>query len=128
MTYQIQLPWPPSKLSPNARVHWADKARAAKAYREECGWLFRQAFPLLTGAPTYCPASRLLIGGRLDLWIQFFPPDNRRRDDDNCLAMFKAGRDGLADAMAIDDRVFISHPRVMDETGGHVIVRFGGAD
>jgi len=123
--YQIKLPWPPAKLSPNARVHWADKARAAKAYREECGWLFRQTFPLLTGAPTYCPAQALLVDGRLPMWIDFYPPDRRRRDDDNCLAMFKSGRDGLADAMAIDDRVFISRPCVMDETGGYVIVRFG---
>ena len=31
------LPYP--ELSPNSRVHWAVKARAVKASREEIGWL-----------------------------------------------------------------------------------------
>ena len=35
MTNQINLPWPPRELSPNARVHWAKKAKAAKAYKKE---------------------------------------------------------------------------------------------
>jgi hypothetical protein len=33
----LHLPWPPKELSPNARVHWAKKSKAAKAYRLQCG-------------------------------------------------------------------------------------------
>lgn len=29
MTHHIALPWPDRRLHPNARVHWAIKARAA---------------------------------------------------------------------------------------------------
>ncbi|ENB9667845.1 endodeoxyribonuclease RusA, partial [Pseudomonas putida] len=41
------------------------------------------------------------------------------------LAMFKAGRDGLADALGIDDNVFATQIRVSKETtkGGAVRVR-----
>lgn len=31
MTHNIALPWPDRRLHPNARVHWAIKARAAAA-------------------------------------------------------------------------------------------------
>ncbi|MNC70101.1 hypothetical protein D3C75_1208780 [compost metagenome] len=56
--------------------------------------------------------------------LEFVPPDRRRRDDDNLVAMFKAGRDGLADALGIDDNVFATQIRVSKETikGGAVHV------
>lgn len=37
------------------------------------------------------------------LSLTFCPPDRRKRDDDNLVAAFKAGRDGIAQAMGIDD-------------------------
>lgn len=63
--------------------------------------------------------------GRLHLWIDFYPPDRRRRDDDGLLASCKAYRDGIADALGIDDRRFVSHPYLRDEVvkGGEVRVR-----
>lgn len=61
--------------------------------------------------------------GRLHLWLDFYPPDRRHRDDDNLVASFKAGRDGVALALGIDDRRFICHPMVMDEIGGYIKVR-----
>ena len=33
---EIVLGWPPSDLSPNARLHWAKLARAKKHYRQSC--------------------------------------------------------------------------------------------
>lgn len=36
--------------------------------------------------------------------LVFVPPDRRRRDLDNCLAACKAGLDGLADVLGVDDR------------------------
>ena len=34
----ITLPWPHKGLSPNARLHWAAKAKLVKAAREQAGW------------------------------------------------------------------------------------------
>lgn len=109
---ELTLPWPPAACSPNARVHWTKKSRAAKAYRAACHLLAKQA-------SIQAPAGEAL------LMIEFVPPDRRRRDDDNLLAMFKAGRDGLADALGIDDNVFATQIRMSKETikGGAVRVR-----
>lgn len=109
---ELSLPWPPAACSPNARGHWSKKSRAARQYRAACHLLALQA---KLKAPD----------GRALLILEFVPPDKRRRDDDNLLAMFKAGRDGLADALGIDDNVFATQIRVSDETikGGAVRVR-----
>ena len=66
--------------------------------------------------------------GRLHLWITFYPPTKRLPDDDNMLSRFKPWRDGIADAMGIDDKRFVSHPFVSDEVrkGGAVRVRLTG--
>lgn len=109
---ELILPWPPAACSPNARGHWSKKSRAAKGYRAACHLLARQA-------RITAPAGEAL------LMLEFVPPDRRRRDDDNLLAMFKAGRDGLAEALGIDDNVFTTQIRVSKETikGGAVRVR-----
>ncbi|MDM1711454.1 endodeoxyribonuclease RusA [Pseudomonas sp. 165] len=109
---ELTLPWPPAACSPNARVHWARKSKAAKSYRAVCHLLAKQA------------GIKAPEGDAL-LMLEFVPPDRRRRDDDNLLAMFKAGRDGLADALGIDDNVFATQIRVSKETikGGAVRVR-----
>lgn len=108
---QIILPWPPSELSPNRRTHWAQKSKIAKQYRHACHMLTKQ-----TGAS-------IDWDGDIHLWITFYPPDRRHRDDDNIIASFKAGRDGLADALGVNDRRFRSHPWLSDETGGFVKIR-----
>jgi crossover junction endodeoxyribonuclease RusA len=98
-TLGITLPLPPSALSPNARLHWRDRAKAAATYRQECRILALQArrdmearlgmvFPLtppVRVAVTFCLTSR------------------QRRDPDNLLAAFKAGLDGCVDAGLIAD-------------------------
>jgi len=86
----LVLPWPPAILNPNVRAHWARKADATKQYRLHCFVLAQQA--KLTKPK-----------GRAVLSLTFCPPDKRRRDDDNMLAAFKAGRDGIAQALGIDD-------------------------
>jgi len=48
----------------------------------------------------------LVVDGRIKMKITFYPPDRKRRDDDNMIASFKAARDGLADALGVDDRRF----------------------
>lgn len=107
---QILLPWPAKALSPNARGHWSQKSRAAKSYRMQC-FLFAKKAGLV--APT----------GRILLQLEFLPPTSRRRDDDNLLASFKAGRDGLADALGIDDSLFVSQVQIGEvHPGGAVRV------
>lgn len=107
LTAELELPWPPRQLSPNARGHWAVTAKAKKAYRARCAAIGRQAGVgvLLTGRE------------RLAVHLAFFPPDRRPRDWDNLLASMKAGLDGLADAMEIDD----SRWRLSFEVEGQVV-------
>lgn len=109
---ELLLPWPPKALSPNARTHWAAKSKAAKAYRNTCFLLCRQA-----ALPV--PVGRALLS------LEFIPPDRRRRDDDNCIAAFKSGRDGVAQALGIDDSRFVTQLQISSETikGGAVRVR-----
>lgn len=115
---ELVLPWPSRELSPNARGHWSHRAGAAKSARAEAylvaieaGW-----------------KRAVLPEGRLHLWITFHPPTRRLPDDDNMLARFKPARDGIADALGVDDKVFVSHPYVSDEPrkGGQVVVRITG--
>jgi crossover junction endodeoxyribonuclease RusA len=112
MSDPLILPWPPKVLSPNARSHWATKSKAAKAYRAAC-------FLLCLKAALPVPTGRALLS------LEFVPPDRRRRDDDNCIAAFKSGRDGVAQALGIDDSRFVTQLQLSDETvkGGAVRVR-----
>ncbi|MEJ6656898.1 MAG: endodeoxyribonuclease RusA [Pseudomonas sp.] len=110
----VELPWPSKELSPNARVHWAKKSKAAKIYRITC-----LALTLESGLRA--PEGKVLLD------VEFCPPDRRRRDDDNCLASFKSGRDGVADALRIDDSRFVTTIRMGEpKKGGAVLVRIAG--
>lgn len=92
----IRLPWPSPVLSPNARgMHWAKKAAAKKVARQAAFALAREAIG---------PGKLGWAGVALS--ITFCPPDRRRRDDDNAVGAFKAYRDGIADALGIDDHNF----------------------
>jgi hypothetical protein len=115
---EIVLPWPSADLSPNSRVHWSRKARAAKKARADARIIAIAANWDLAQWPD----------GELHLWITFHAPTRRLPDDDNMLARFKPQRDGIADALKIDDRRFVSHPYVSDQPrkGGEVRVRITG--
>ena len=112
----LVLPWPPKELSPNARVHWRKKSPITKAYRAEC------AMQVMAHQWGY-EIVKKITSGRLHLWIDFYPPDRRHRDDDNMISSFKSGRDGIADALGIDDKRFITHPFVSEQIGGMIKVR-----
>lgn len=94
----ITLDWPDKVLSPNARIHWARKAKAVKLARQ-AAWV----------AVLEHRAAARAIGaqGRAVLNIEFCPPDKRRRDLDNLIASSKALNDGIADALGIDDSQFV---------------------
>lgn len=93
--HRVSLPWPKRELSPNARVHHFVKARAVKAYRAGCAWEARAA------------GLRRIEADSLWVRITFHPPDARRRDRDNLIAAFKAGADGLADVLGVDDALWV---------------------
>lgn len=114
---KIILPWPPRELSPNARVHWSAKSKAAKAYRHACRII---TFASGIKAPD----------GRVLLVLEFVPPDRRERDDDNLVAAFKAGRDGIADALGINDNRFTTQFSLRAEPvkDGAVIVEIREAE
>lgn len=109
----VTLGWPPSILSPNARAHWTKRAIAAKKYKTAC-WALTLEAKLAVSAE-----------GPIDLDIEFVPPDRRHRDLDNMLAAIKAGLDGLALAMGVNDRQFRLRLSVADRIGGMVIVTVG---
>jgi crossover junction endodeoxyribonuclease RusA len=86
----ITLPWPSADLSPNGRVHWSALARAKKKAKNEA-WGLTKA-----------------IMGPLDVQITFHPEIDRGRDVDNFQARMKAGLDGIALALGVNDTSF--HP------------------
>lgn len=101
---KIVLPWPHKDLSPNARKHWGAVKDIKAGARKE-------AWALTVGA-----MARDSIGkrhfegdGKIPYRVTFYPPDNRHRDDDNQIAAFKSARDGIADAIGVNDRRFAPH-------------------
>lgn len=108
---EVTLRWPSKDLSPNARGHWSKKARAAKSYRLDC-W-------------AKAIEAKLCVNwdGPIHVWLTFYPPDRRHRDQDNMIASLKSGMDGLSDALSINDKHFHLHHQVADDIGGMVKVR-----
>jgi crossover junction endodeoxyribonuclease RusA len=117
---RVILPWPPAELSPNWRGHWAKRARAARSYRHTCRTL---AIAAGIEVPAYAAN-----GGPINLRLDFFPPNRVRRDDDNAVAAFKAGRDGIADAMRCDDARFTTITVLHAEPRGCVVVTLLSAE
>ena len=111
---EITLPWPDKRLSPNARVHWLEKAEAAKGAREAGYYLMRNTSTIWV---------RDGIPDEIVSQYTFHPPDRRRRDQDNYSAMMKSYQDGVCDAMGIDDSCFqMAAPVWGDVTPGGKVV------
>lgn len=102
---KITLRWPDKKLTPNAkrRKHWSFYRGATLADRQ-CGHDE-------TLAQTPYPALRKALQGSalIACQITFYPPDRRHRDDDGMISAFKHMRDGICDALKIDDRRLRPH-------------------
>jgi crossover junction endodeoxyribonuclease RusA len=93
----IELPWPPKELTPNfkRRKHWTVYRPKTVQYRADCALVARGWFNA-NGQPK----------GLRIVSVTFYPPDHRKRDDDGMIGAFKAGRDGIADAIGTDDHKF----------------------
>ena len=115
--FEIILPWPDKSLSPNARVHWSVKAAHVKSAR---AWGHQAAL-----AAGYSKETFAEYAGRIHVWIDYYAKTRNYPDTDNCLSASKAYLDGIADALGINDKRFVPHPFVKDETvkGGMVKIR-----
>lgn len=102
---RVVFPWPDKGLSPNARLHWAAKAAKTKKARADAHTA------TLAAAGMSLSAIRRSLGleSNIPLKVTFYPPDRRLRDDDSMVSSFKAARDGLADALGVNDRRFRAH-------------------
>jgi crossover junction endodeoxyribonuclease RusA len=108
----IRCAYPPKPLWPNARPNRFAKARVAKSYRYDCcrlAWaqnVHRVNWP----------------DGKIKIHLTFHPAGSP--DDDNLEAAFKSGRDGIADAMGMDDKRFSVTREIASKVkGGCVLVQ-----
>lgn len=104
------LPWPPKELSPNQRLHWSKVAKAKAAYRAACGWTAKEQ------------GAQKIKADRLHVAFTFYPPNRQRRDLDGCISRMKAGIDGLADVLGVDDSKWSMAFELSTEIGGMVRV------
>ena len=88
----IILPIPSPVLNPNrSHEHWRGRNKAAQQAR--------RLAKLTTLSALQATPPPAFTGYRL----KFFHPFKRKRDDDNAAAACKAYRDGIADALRMDD-------------------------
>ncbi len=87
-------------------------ARAKKRYRQACAWTAK------------AQGVGRIDAEQLKVHLVFVPPDRRSRDDQNLIGAMKAGLDGLADVLGVDDsRWHVTHdPYGVAEIGGMVRV------
>lgn len=110
MSIEIVLPWPPASLSPNARMHHMALYRAKKAYRQICFWQAMEQ------------GLKPSKAERLSVHFEFYKANNRPMDLDNMLGRMKAGIDGLADVLGVDDSRWEMSFKFSEEIGGFVRV------
>ncbi len=101
---KVTLPLPHRALSPNARVHWREKATATKAYRALASTSGREQIIGQANAGRHEWRWKSATAQ-----ATFFHTQNRRRDRDNLLASLKAAFDGIADAGIVADDSGITH-------------------
>jgi crossover junction endodeoxyribonuclease RusA len=97
---RIELPWPASCLSPNARSHWRKVGEAKKSARTLAKFVALDAINRSNWPKNVTAAMTR---------ITFIAKDERKRDGDNHLAMCKAYLDGLADAGVIANDCGFTH-------------------
>ena len=109
--FTVSISWPPRCLLPNAKAHWAVRAKAASKCRIDACYAAMAA------------GARALKWQGADVAIEFCPPDRRRRDVDGMLSALKSSLDGIADATGVDDGLWtISMTRGEPVKNGEVVV------
>lgn len=98
MKYSITMPLPHKMLSPNARCHWAVKAKHVKSQRTLA-----------------CSLMRAEIGPSFPSWkeatvqIEVTKKTRVRYDSDNYVASCKSALDGVQDSGLIEDDCGLTH-------------------
>ena len=119
----ITFPWPSPKVFPNYKRshHWRTYRDEEKSERKD------GADITLDAIDWRHRAAVKRIEGFIHLRVTFTPPDRRKRDDDGCIGAFKHYRDGMADALRVDDARFRCEYVFADPAKpGCVIVEFLG--
>lgn len=111
----LELPIPPQVLRPNGRTrNYHYKNRVAQNAKED-GW-----------AATREKVTQNPFGnGPLCLRYTYYPPKGGKSlDDDNLIGAMKYYRDGIANALDINDKQFITYPveRGTRDGRGRVVV------
>jgi len=113
---QLRLPFPPSELMLNNKngKHWGATHAVKKKYREDCFYLTK-----------HMGKDFIDDGEAIRVTLIYLMPDKRQRDVDNLLAASKAGLDGVAEALGVNDSQFqpISVYRFPGEKPGLLIVQ-----
>lgn len=101
----ISLPWPDPRLTPNSkrRKHWRSYQGVIRDARALAWGITLEAVPVALRE------ALAASDGHIPMTITFYPPDRRHRDDDGMIGAFKHARDGIADALKVDDRRFKPH-------------------
>lgn len=108
----LRIIWPPRELHPNWRGSWRKRAPVTKMMRTYAAAVTREA-------------KLVAPEGKIEVRLTFCPPDRRHRDLDSMQSAFKAGFDGIADALKVNDRMFrpVSDWGEVDPEGkGYVLV------
>lgn len=101
-TLRIELAFPPKELNPNKRIEIHRKNSIFQNYKMLAKARTRYATHLRHIKPSTHRQKYPLVN------IQYivFPPDYRRRDEDNFIASMKAAQDGIAEALGVNDCFF----------------------
>lgn len=94
----ISLPIPHRRISPNGRGHWKTKSKHTKLARQ------RAKLRTLEALGQHFHARGLPVPVFAGYSLRHYFPTAAERDDDNADGACKAYRDGIADALGVDDR------------------------
>jgi len=109
----IVLPFPPASLSGHHNEHWRKLGPVKKAHRQ------------LAFVATWDVRPQVPDEGDIPIHFRFVPPD-RRGDRANYPNRLKPYIDGIADALAVNDRRFLpSYEFAAPEKPGRVEVFLG---
>jgi hypothetical protein len=79
----------------NARMHWAKRARVSREHRKFTA--------MATNSNLFTENAWAIAKDNLDVCVRLTRRGKRMLDDDNLATAFKHVRDGVADAIGIDD-------------------------
>ena len=99
---RFSIPYPPSELNPNKRLHWAQKIKL-KNQQLDSG--FKAASDAMV-FESIMPQSPFVPARDIPIHLTFHPSTKRAFDLDNALAASKSAIDGIAKAMYINDKQF----------------------